>query len=195
VADDPRNPGGATSSANPLTTTYGPLPAWGWLGMAAAIGFVWFYSRRKTSTEDTPPVTNTVTTPGADSADVQGQLATLYTQIRDLQGGQSTVDTAEPAPKNLTYNQLPAVKSQDLSQPHNTGPLKQGDSLESIALRLWADPNGARWLYDTNMEKIETAAKNAGYPNSQDGTILVPGINLWVPPALGKTPLERVSAS
>lgn len=189
------NPSGAGAS-NPLTQKLGPLPAWGWVAIAGAIGFVWFYARKK-STPAEVPVTNTVTTPSADSADVTGQLATLGAQIRDLQGSGSVVDTnPDSAVSVANYSQLPQIKSPDPTRPHRTGPLAANASLQNLAVSLWGDPNGARWLYAVNEDLIENAARAAGHQSSEDGQILVPGINLLVPEALVKTPAEgRVSGS
>lgn len=195
MADDPRNPGAGAPSGAPAggsiaSQKLGPLPTWAWIGLAAGGAFIWFYARRSKSTEDSQPVTNTVTVPGADSADVQGQLATIYSQIRDIQGGNSTPSPGGDVDADLsgTFANLPPAASPDPSQPHTTGPLKAGASLENIATLLWGDPNGARWLYWTNEKVIEDAAQKAGYGNSQGGRILVPGIDLVVPPPVKRSP-------
>lgn len=192
MPDDPRNPGGGGSTGFSPSMKIAGLPAWGWVGIAAAAGFVWFYARRSSSDQEQQPVTNTVTVPGADATDIQGQLATLNAQIRDLQGSGSS--TSGGTNDNIPPVLLPLPKA--WTGPHNTGPLPANSSLEALALKYWNNPMGSSWLYWTNWEAIENAAKKAGYQDSQGGTILVPGINLVVPPPLTQTtPPGTVHAS
>lgn len=86
------------------------LPTWGWVAIAAAGGVVmllWLQNRKK---GDSAPQ-QTLTTPSADSADVQdlqSQLATIEAQIRDLQGGGST-----PAPGDDGSGTTPPVPATD----------------------------------------------------------------------------------
>lgn len=181
MPDDPRNPGGESSGGFSPSMRIGGIPAWGWLAGAAVVAGIWFYSRKKAD-ETAPPTTNTVTVPGVDATDVQGQLATLNAQIRDLQG---TGSVPTPTPNGDSISLGPLVRLPEpkaTTGPHNSGPIPAGARLEDYALRYWGDASLARWLYWVNQDLIESAAKKAGYPDSNGGATLIPGINLNIPP-------------
>lgn len=182
MPEDPRNPGGDGGGFS-LSQKYIGLPAWAWLGLAFGAGLIWFYARKSKTSDAAPPVTNTVTVPGADSQDVAGQLATINAQIRDLQGAGSTAGSGTGSSAAPSYMLPPPGVS---SGPHNTGPLPSGASLEGLASTYWGDPTLSSWLYWVNQDLIENAAKRAGHPDSNGGKILVPGINLDVPAPLQK---------
>lgn len=178
MPDDPRNPAESSTGFSP-SMRIGGIPAWAWIGVAAVGAGVWFYSRRS-STEE-PAATNTITVPGVDATDVQGQLATINAQIRDLQGsGSSAGAPSGNVPTPGVYVQLPTPAAS--TGPHTTGPLPANTSLESLAVKYWGDASLARWLYWTNHDLIESAAKRAGHSDSNGGTFLAPGVNLDVPP-------------
>lgn len=78
-----------------LSAKIGPLPTWAWIGVAAVGGIVvilWLRSRSNTQQAATPG--SDVSPSTADVANLQDQLATVESQIRNLQGGNSTpIDT------------------------------------------------------------------------------------------------------
>lgn len=86
----PREGGGSGLSAK-----IGPLPTWAWIGVAAVGGIVvilWLRSRSNTQQAATPG--SEVSPSTADVANLQDQLATVESQIRNLQGANSTpIDT------------------------------------------------------------------------------------------------------
>lgn len=79
-----------TTRGNAFTAKVGPLPAWGWIAIAAAGGIgvlLWLQNRRG---KQQP--TNTTDVQGVDSATLnnfEDALATIEAQIRDLQGAGS----------------------------------------------------------------------------------------------------------
>jgi len=169
-----------------LTAKVGPLPTWGWIAIAAAggIGVLLWLQHRRSAAQPTG-TNNTVAVQGADAATVsnlQDELQTAFAQIRDLQSGQAST----PAPSAPTTAPSPAnpfpTPGQSPASYHNTGPLKQGTTLQDLAKLYWGDPALASVLYYTNTATIEEAAHKAGYASSNGGQILIPGINLEVPP-------------
>lgn len=86
-----------------LSTKIGPLPTWAWLAITAAGGVVvllWLQSR-KNAASSTTDTSGTVSPSTADVANLQDQLATVGSQIRDLQGGQSQPNTGASPYQNL----------------------------------------------------------------------------------------------
>lgn len=69
----------------------GPLPAWGWIALAAAgaVGVLLWLQRRNAASSSTT-TTPSVAPSTADVANLQDQLATVNSQIRNLQGANST---------------------------------------------------------------------------------------------------------
>ena len=99
-----------TPGGNALTRKVGPLPTWAWLGIIGIGGAaVWyFYKSRqaKTAADSTGTATagaagNCTDTNGdtvpCDQVDYGGQVATLQTEIQDLQG-----QAATPGPAGAT---------------------------------------------------------------------------------------------
>lgn len=89
-------------SGGGLTSKVGPLPVWGWVALAAAGGIavlLWLQSRKKAAApgDTSTAATGSVSPSTADVANLQDQLATVVSQIRDLQGGNS-----QPAPGTPT---------------------------------------------------------------------------------------------
>lgn len=86
-----------------MTSKLGPLPVWAWVGIAAAGGVVvllWLQNRKAGAASTT---NNTTNVPDTQVTDLQSQLATVESQIRDLQGASSTTTpppdgTGTPAP-------------------------------------------------------------------------------------------------
>lgn len=84
-----------------LTQKVGPLPAWGWIAIAAAggVGLLLWLQSRKASAAAASQQQPSVDVQGADAATVanlQDQLATVVSQIRDLQGGNSSSSPSTP---------------------------------------------------------------------------------------------------
>jgi hypothetical protein len=106
----PDRTAGGTAGGNFFTRKTGPLPNWAWLGIIGVGGAaVWyFYKSRQASAADTSQTATTITgnctdTAGnsvpCDQADYGGQVATLQTEIQDLQQGETGEGgTPPPAP-------------------------------------------------------------------------------------------------
>ena len=79
------------ASGNVFTRKFGPLPGWGWAAVAgvAAIGYMWYRNRSGAAAAANAAATQPDTA-AAVGDDIQGQLATLQTEIQDLQGTEST---------------------------------------------------------------------------------------------------------
>jgi hypothetical protein len=97
-------PAGGTGSG--LTAKLGPLPAWAWLGIIAVGGaIVWFvYKGRQSSAAATPNasttgncIDNSGNSVPCNQVDYGGEIATLQTEIMDLQGESAPAPTSTPA--------------------------------------------------------------------------------------------------
>lgn len=68
---------------------YGPLPAWGWILLAAAGagGYLWYRNRQGATAASTAASTGT-TDPNAEND--ASELATIQTEIQDLEGSESS---------------------------------------------------------------------------------------------------------
>lgn len=67
---------------------YGPLPAWGWIALAAVGAGVWWYVRsRKAAAAAAAPAASSTDT---SSTDYAGELSTIQSEVQQLQGAEST---------------------------------------------------------------------------------------------------------
>jgi hypothetical protein len=102
ISSAPRPPGTG------LSKKLGPLPGYGWIGVGLAGGLVylWWRSRRGTPAASTDPYGTTATDTGTAGTDFSGQLATLQTEIQQLQGEQSadTDGAAKPPGKKAALH-------------------------------------------------------------------------------------------
>lgn len=134
-------------SGSGLTGKIGPLPAWAWLGIAVVGGVVailWLRNRNAaaasgSSTTDTG--TTGVSPDVASVANLQDQLATVESQIRDIQGGTST----PPAPGTDTVPTTTAVITE--GQGLNTFLAKYHITLDQL---LQYNPDVQQYLKTTN---------------------------------------------
>ena len=89
MVDTPPPPSGGIG----LQKRIGPLPAWGWIAIAAAagiVGVVYLQYRRKASSASTSDTSGS-TTDSSSSSDDLGNDEAILSQIRDLQGSVSQV--------------------------------------------------------------------------------------------------------
>ena len=82
-------PSSSGAPGNVFTRKFGPLPGWGWAALAGVGAIVYMWWRNKQGA-NAAAAASTPDTTGAVGDDVQGQLATIQTEIQDLQGEQST---------------------------------------------------------------------------------------------------------
>lgn len=82
-------PPSSAGAGNAFTKKYGPLPGWGWAALAAvaAVGVWWYRSHSGASAAQAAASQDTTAATGDD---IQGELATIQTEIQDLQGEEST---------------------------------------------------------------------------------------------------------
>lgn len=120
-APPPASPAEPVGGGGFLSARYGPLPAWGWLTLAAgtAVIFIWWRSRKnKTATANATPAqaapsnVSTLSQTSGECTDAQGnlvpcsqadyasQIASLQAEIDNMQGAasQPTGTAATPAP-------------------------------------------------------------------------------------------------
>lgn len=89
-------------SGGGLTQKVGPLPTWGWIALAAAGGIgvlLWMQNRRKNAAAvaGTAPAVDVQGADAATVANLQDQLATVMSQIRDTQAIPLTPGPTGPA--------------------------------------------------------------------------------------------------
>ena len=59
--------------------------------------------------------------------------------------------------------------------------VKNGDTLYSLSLMYYGSDAGYTKLYAANQERIEAAARAAGYTSSDGGQVLIGGTQLRIP--------------
>lgn len=140
----PPEPRRASSEGTPsggLTSKIGPLPVWGWVALAAVGGVVvllWLRSRNSAAAGST---TSTVSPDTATVANLQDQLATVTSQIRDLQGAGSVATNPATGPGTGPYNGIRPIHPVGAGgapggyhvDPGTQYIVKKGDSLSAIA--------------------------------------------------------------
>lgn len=151
---------------NVLTRKVGPLPTWAWLGIIALGGAgVWyFYKSRQASaaaaqTGTTTSAGNCTDTSGnsvpCDQVDYGGQIATLQTEIQDLQGQKAAPGPAGPAgpagsPGGSTGGVTPGGGGGTGPKPGVPGPvagLKASKVTRTSVTLSWDKTTGAAGYY------------------------------------------------
>lgn len=154
-----------------LSAKVGPLPAWGWIVLAAVggIGLIVLLRSRNATQSTTAP--SSVSPDTATTANLQDQLAVVASQIRDLQGGNST-----PPPNNPPSG---------TTQPTQTAVITEGQGLNAFLQRyhitldqlLALNPDVGQYLRTTN---------RSGYgPGGPDSLVF----NVGATPVIVKIPL------
>lgn len=148
---------------NALTRKYGPLPGWGWAGLAAvaAVG-VWWWRNRQAS--QTGTATNTVT-----GVDYSGELATIQSEIQNLQGGKSTGGSTESwtmhtATGKHSLNQLAGQYGTSLAQFftwQRESPLDQEGLQDIIEWMKFPDRKHSNIVYYTPATDTTTTTTSA----------------------------------
>ena len=59
--------------------------------------------------------------------------------------------------------------------------VKNGDTLYHLSLMYYGSDAGYVRLYEANSMEIETAAREAGYPSSDGGHVLIAGMQILIP--------------
>jgi len=93
-----RPPSGG-ASGNIFQRKFGPLPGWGWAALAAvaAGGYLWYRNRQGASAAQAAASTDQSAAAQAVGDDVQGELATVQTELQNLQGSESQEGETTPA--------------------------------------------------------------------------------------------------
>ena len=160
-------PGGG----NVLTRKVGPLPTWAWLGIIGIGGAaVWYFykSRQASAAASSGTATQTgncTDTNGnsvpCDQVDYGGQIATLQTEIQDLQGGEAgegtttgtgtgTVMTFPPRPPDQPGSPAPSPSPSPSPKPGVPGPvggLRASKVARTSVTLTWNRTPGATLYY------------------------------------------------
>lgn len=107
-------PSPSPAGGSGLTRKIGPLPAWGWIAAAAAlgVGFIWW--RNHQANAATAATSDTAS--GVDtSTDDAASIATLQSEIEALQGEESTEDKKKPPEKEKT-REITVPRNETLAQ-------------------------------------------------------------------------------
>jgi hypothetical protein len=99
AAERPARPAPESGGGNILQRKIGPLPGWAWAGLAGAAALAWWYfrSRGTGAGQATDSGTAAADPAAAVGDDIQGQLATIQTEIQNLQGEESQEGATTPA--------------------------------------------------------------------------------------------------
>jgi len=182
AAERPSRPGAAAPAAgggNILQRKIGPLPGWAWAGLAGVGALAWWYFRGRSGQAAADAATSSEDANAAVGDDIQGQLATIQTEIQNLQqsesqegdestpanSGTSTGGSKSPAVRHVstgkeTLNQI--AKSRNTSVAHIVSVSRKGpESKENLAkLVAWARHPGTRRkgiVYYTSHGPVEGA--------------------------------------
>jgi hypothetical protein len=130
---------------------YGPLPAWGWVLLAAAGAGAYLWHRSRSGA--TAATQDASSSNEADAGeDVQGQLAAIQTEIQDLEGedskggggGKEKKPTRHVSTGKETFNQI--AKARDTSVAHLVSASEGAgeDKANLDRLHKWAQHPGSR---------------------------------------------------
>jgi hypothetical protein len=141
----------AAGSGNFLTRKVGPLPTWAWLAIigvgGAAVWLIW--QRRQSAAADNANTSSAGTggdcqdasgnTVPCDQSDEAGQIATLQTEIQDLEQKLSQSQTTPPPPDSTAPNPPGPISVPPDIRPPSRGPkffreiATGGQSLNAVA--------------------------------------------------------------
>lgn len=88
---------GGGGGGNVFTRKIGPLPMWGWMGIALAIALAYYFLHKK-NTASTQAAAATNTPGGTDSSLVPQFVNQTYTNVQPPAAPNVTVNNNEPAP-------------------------------------------------------------------------------------------------
>jgi len=193
----PENGGSAPRShGGVFTRKMGPMPMWGWMGIALAVALVYYFLKKKSGTAATGAGTATgaasVNSPGGvDSSLVPQFVNQTYTQTAPPASQTVNVTVppaaASPAPKTTaqTVSGAPGSYSLDVGGSNNDEWTSTGKySLASIAK---SHGMTAQQLIAVS-ESSENNATLAAYVKKGNYNALVPaGVQLFIPAANWKT--------
>ena len=132
---------GGASTATGLSAKWGPLPVWAWIGViAVGAGLVWFLFKKSSSSTSASTASSSSET-CMDSAgqqvpcsqiDYGGEIATLQTEIMDLQGASSTAPASSSSSSSSSGSTV-----QNLTASPSSGSVKLS----------WQAPGPGVWSY------------------------------------------------
>lgn len=94
----PESPARSSGGGNPITHKLGPLPLWGWLGIATMLALVYVFITKKNSASSSTATTGAGTSTGATSVDSPGGVdASLVPQFVN-----QTYNETTPPVTNIT---------------------------------------------------------------------------------------------
>jgi len=140
-----RRPAAPAAGGNVLTRKIGPLPTWAWLtlGLAGGVGYIWWRNRQNASaTAADNTATDTAAAGTESSGDDAGSIATLQSEIQQLQGEESTPppDIGPPLPgigggkvKVLTVPKAETLAAYAKSRKWNSATLKAVEALNGLS--------------------------------------------------------------
>ena len=125
------------SGGSGLSRKFGPLPAWGWLLLAAAggVGYIWYRNHQAASAASTATDTTGTDTSSTDDA---ASISTLQSEIQQLQGDESSETSSTPASsggkvKVITVPRAETLSALGKSLKWNTATLKAVEALNGLS--------------------------------------------------------------
>ena len=142
--------------SNVFQRKFGPLPGWGWMALAgvAAAGYLWYRNRQGASAADAGAASDTS---GAVGDDVQGQLATIQTELQNLQGEESTEGSTTPASSGTGKTPAPTRHESTGKESLNQIAKSRNTSVAHIVAVSEASPENK-----ANLAKLLAWAKHPG---------------------------------
>ena len=140
----------------------GPLPAWGWLGLAGVAALGWWYFKNRGAGAGQSAAATTAADPTATGDDVQGELSTIQTEIQGLQGSESTegssTGTTNSGTGSSSGGNSPAIRHVSTGKETlNQIAKARGTSVAHIVSVSSAGPESA-----ANLSKLEAWAAHPG---------------------------------
>lgn len=108
-------PSPSPSGGSGLTRKIGPLPVWGWVAAAAAVGVGFIWWRNHQANAATAATSDTAS--GVDtSTDDAASIATLQSEIQQLQGDESTDEKGKPPTDKEKTKEITVPRNETLAQ-------------------------------------------------------------------------------
>jgi LysM repeat protein len=113
---NPNQPAPSSSGGNVFTRKLGPLPTWGWMGIALAVALVYYFYSKNKSSSTTAQTSATNNTPGGVDSSLVPQFV-----------NQTYVNGSPPAAPNITNN----TNSNDTNS-NNTAPTGNTSTVNNV---------------------------------------------------------------
>jgi hypothetical protein len=141
----PGTPGSSPAGGTGFSKKFGPLPAWAWVLLAAAggVAYIWWKNHQNASAASAADTAATAADTGDGTGDDAGSIATLQSEIQQLQGAASTpaatassaaaTPTADEKTKVLTVPRAETLAAYSKAMKWTPATLKAVEALNGLS--------------------------------------------------------------